>query len=208
MVQSLCLLQRWVIPCQQSGTGQQSIRGDRHLRHSGVRQQLNDAWQDWKHCGSDVGRHCFPHQVSEPLHELDSPLKQPLDVDPAGHAPLSCRCCVTHPLCFGNVPEIIMLISLTLSQLSKVCDGLFPYTKLLESDHFFFFLSQALHDPLGSGRSWSSHSQVTCFPFWVLALEKLMTTSEFLHCPARWIIAHHSHPNAYFSLLSKRKLLL
>lgn len=59
---------------------------------------------------------------------------------------------------------------------------------------FFFFLTQALQDPLGSGRSLSWHSQVTCFPFWVLTLEKL--SSEFLHCPPRQIIAHHNHSNA------------
>lgn len=48
MVQSLCLLQRWVTPCLQRGTAQQGVREDRHLRHPKVRQQLNDAWQDWK----------------------------------------------------------------------------------------------------------------------------------------------------------------
>lgn len=108
-------------------------------------------------------------------------------------APLLPLLCSMYPLYSGNVREIITLISLTLSQLSKVCDGLFPYMNLLESD-LFFFLSQALQDPLGSGRSLSVHSQVTCFPFWVLISEKL--SSELLHCPPRWIIAHHNHPNA------------
>lgn len=100
---------------------------------------------------------------------------------------------VMYPLYCRNVQEIIMLISLIISVIKSVWRFVSIY-ELVGIRSLFFFLSQALQDLLGSGRSLSVHSQVTCFPFWVLILEKL--SSEFLHCSPRWIIAHHSHPNA------------
>lgn len=118
------------------GAWKQSIRGLCHLGTPGVRQQLHDAHQDWKVLQTGGIVSCV--RYLSPFTSLALLWTSPwmwIQLDTR----LSPAAAVTHPLCFMNVRETIMPISLTLSQLWKMCNDLFPYTNLFESNQIFFF---------------------------------------------------------------------